>query len=63
MQAIGNFRRDFQDAPPVRICDECGGEIYSELAYAVIRQRCVCLACEARLLERLIRNQEGRAKP
>ena len=63
MQTVGNFRRDLQDVPPVFLCDECGGEIYSELAYAVVARRCICLACEARLLERLIRHLERRAKP
>ena len=63
MQTISNFRRDLQDVPPVFRCDECGGEIYSERAYAVIARRCICLACEARLLERFIRYLEGREAP
>ncbi len=60
MQTVKPYGRDLQDVPPVLICDECGGEIYSELAYAVIARRCICLACEARLLERFLRYLEGR---
>ena len=63
MKTVSWLGRDPQDAPPVLICDKCGGEVYSERAYAVIARRCICLACEARLLERLLRDLEGRKTP
>ena len=60
MRSFSELRRDPQDTPAVFWCDECGGEIYSRRAYAVIAQRRICLACEAELLARLLRIAEGR---